>query len=86
MFFRRAKPRIFTFEDRLQSLRDAGFKTDSGAGGKTRVSRDGCAVLMSWCFQGAGKSCAESKSENVDAITSVRSGLMFMMNAAWHGS
>ena len=48
MFFRREKPRTFTFEDRLQTLRGLGFKTDPAAGGKTRVSRDGCAVLMSW--------------------------------------
>ena len=47
MFFRREKPRTFRFEDRLQSLRELGCKTDSAPAGKTRVSRDGCAVLMS---------------------------------------
>lgn len=45
MFFRRAKPVVITFENRLQSLRELGFKTDS-VGGKTRVSRDGCAVYL----------------------------------------
>jgi hypothetical protein len=44
MFFRREKPRTITFEDRLQALRQLGCKTDSIAGGKTRVSRDGFAV------------------------------------------
>ena len=45
MFFRRHKPATFTFENRLQMLRDLGFKTEP-AGGKTWVSRDGCAVVM----------------------------------------
>ncbi len=46
MFFRREKPLHITFENRLQMLRDLGFKTES-MGGKTRVSRDGCAVMLS---------------------------------------
>ena len=47
MFFRRVKPVVITFENRLQTLRDLGCKTESVGGGKTRVSRGGCAVLMS---------------------------------------
>ena len=47
MFFRRDKPRTFSFEDRLQTLRELGCKTDT-VSGKTKVSRDGFAVMMSW--------------------------------------
>ena len=47
MFFRREKPRTFSFEDRLQTLRELGCKTESASSGKTKVSRDGCAMLMS---------------------------------------
>jgi len=47
MFFRREKPRQITFEDRLQTLREMGFQTESQSGGKTRTSREGCAVLLS---------------------------------------
>jgi hypothetical protein len=46
MFFRREKPRQITFEDRLQTLRELGFQTEPKSG-KTRVSRAGCAVLLS---------------------------------------
>ena len=36
MFFRRDKPRTFSFEDRLQTLRELGCKTDT-VSGKTKV-------------------------------------------------
>jgi hypothetical protein len=43
MFFRRETPKIPTFSERLEQLRQAGF-TVAAEGAVTRVSRDGCAV------------------------------------------
>jgi hypothetical protein len=47
MFFKREKPRTITFEDRMQALRQLGFKTESASGGKTLVSRDGLGIHVS---------------------------------------
>jgi len=44
MFFRRERPKIPTFAERLESLRSAGFTVSSLPGGTVRVSRDICAV------------------------------------------
>jgi hypothetical protein len=44
MFFRRERPKNPTFEDRLESLRKAGFTVSAPVGGKVRVSRDTCAI------------------------------------------
>ena len=57
MFFRREKPKVVTFEDRLQTLRDMGFHTES-AGSGTRVTRDGLAVLVR---AGSGESVEAGK-------------------------
>jgi hypothetical protein len=46
MFFRRERPKNLTFEDHLSAARAAGFKTESVPGGKTRVERNGIAVVM----------------------------------------
>ncbi len=46
MFFRREKPRVATFEDRLSRLREFGFSVQSGSGGTT-VSKHGCAAVLS---------------------------------------
>ena len=46
MFFRREKPREQTFEDRLENLRQFGFKVDSQGPGKSRVSKLGCAAII----------------------------------------
>jgi hypothetical protein len=46
MFFRRPKPHQPTLEERLQTLRDRGFKVDREADGRVRVSRNGCAALV----------------------------------------
>jgi hypothetical protein len=45
MFFRREKPRVQTFSDRLADIRGAGFQVQEGA--KTRVIRNGCAAELS---------------------------------------
>ena len=45
MFFRREKPRVVTFSDRLDALRQAAFKVDSTSAG-TRVSKYGCAAVL----------------------------------------
>lgn len=45
MFFRRKKPQTYSFDQRLQLLRDAGFQVDS-QGGAARVSKLGCAATI----------------------------------------
>ena len=44
MFFRRQHPRILTFSERIEKLRQAGFTVAPMAGGGVRASRGGCAV------------------------------------------
>jgi hypothetical protein len=46
MFFRRQKPTVATFEEKLQSLRQAGFEVAAAAAGKATVQRDACAVTV----------------------------------------
>jgi hypothetical protein len=46
MFFRRERPKHLTFEDHMTAARAAGFRTESATGGKTRVDRNGIAVVM----------------------------------------
>ena len=45
MFFRREKPKVYTFSERMSELRQAGFDVQDGP--KTRVSRKGCAADLS---------------------------------------
>jgi len=45
MFFRRERPKKLTFSDHMAAARSAGFKTESVAGGKTRIERDGVACI-----------------------------------------
>jgi hypothetical protein len=44
MFFRREKPKVYSFSERMSELRSAGFDVRELAGGKTLVSRKGCAA------------------------------------------
>jgi len=44
MFFRREKPHVLTFSERIDQARGAGFQTSAGAQGATRVSRAGIAA------------------------------------------
>ena len=44
MFFRRERPKIPTFQERLDQLKNAGFTITPIAGGAVRVSRGTCAV------------------------------------------
>src|SRR3954451_2766267 len=46
MFFRREKPRELTFSDRMDRLKQLGFSVQSGASGGTRVSKHGCAAIL----------------------------------------
>jgi hypothetical protein len=46
MFFRRATPKHLTFEDHMSAARAAGFRTESAGSGKTRIDRNGIAVVM----------------------------------------
>jgi len=46
MFFRRERLQPVTFEQHQQSLRQAGFTVETAGGGRIRVTRDGCAVVL----------------------------------------
>ncbi len=46
MFFRRPRPKHFSFNDLLQKLRDAGFTVASPANGRVLVSREDCAAVI----------------------------------------
>ncbi len=46
MFFRREKPHISTFQERLDALRRAGFAVEQEGPGRVRVSRNGCAAVI----------------------------------------
>jgi hypothetical protein len=46
MFFRREKPHQWTFDERLENVRKAGFTVETETPGRARVSRDGCAAVI----------------------------------------
>ena len=53
MFFRRERPLVLTFDDRIAELRKQGFTAESIGAGKVRVSRKGCAAVVSSGTAGA---------------------------------
>lgn len=46
MFFRRERPKQLGFQERLDTLKKAGFTVAPLAGTRVRVSRDGCAAVL----------------------------------------
>jgi hypothetical protein len=46
MFFRREKPRQYTFDERLKMLRDAGFNVQNEPGSGARAMKLGCAAVL----------------------------------------
>jgi hypothetical protein len=46
MFFRRAKPHEFTFEERLDDLKKLGFEIKMEGPGRARVTRSGCGAIV----------------------------------------
>ncbi len=46
MFFRRARPKKFSFEDAVGQLASAGFETRKLSGGKVKVLRSGIAAVV----------------------------------------
>lgn len=44
MFFRREKPRVYTFAEQLERLRQAGFQVSETGTSTARVVRNGCAA------------------------------------------
>ena len=46
MFFRRERPKTLTFDERLESLKRAGFTVDRTPEGHVKVSRNGCTALL----------------------------------------
>jgi hypothetical protein len=53
MFFRREKPRQWTFEDRIAALKQLGFECTREPSGAVHVTRGGCAALVA--DQGEGR-------------------------------
>lgn len=47
MFFNRVKPKVTTFQQRIDLLAAAGFTTQRDASGGVRVTRGGCAAVVS---------------------------------------
>jgi hypothetical protein len=46
MFFRRARPKIPTFDERLEMLRKAGFSTESLSDGRVKITKHGVAAIV----------------------------------------
>ncbi|MFN0170991.1 MAG: hypothetical protein ACKV22_31625 [Bryobacteraceae bacterium] len=46
MFFRRERPKIFTFEERLQSLKQNGFQVEPLTGGRAQLTRQGYGAIV----------------------------------------
>ncbi len=46
MFFRREKPRIPSFSDRLDRLKESGFAVQSAGSGKAQIGKYGCAAVL----------------------------------------
>jgi hypothetical protein len=46
MFFRRQKPKVTTFEERVDRLRAAGFTLENLADGRVKVSKHGVAAII----------------------------------------
>jgi hypothetical protein len=46
MFFRREKPRVFSFDDRLEDLQGRGMAVARKGGSKAAVLRKGCAAIL----------------------------------------
>jgi hypothetical protein len=46
MFFRRDRPKVLTFEDHMSAARAAGFNVEPIGGSKTRIARNGVAVVV----------------------------------------
>lgn len=51
MFFKREKPKVYSFSERVSMLRDAGFQMGAGPGSATRATRNGCGADLT---EGAG--------------------------------
>lgn len=46
MFFRRERPKVITFRDRVELLQKAGFSTESSADGRVKIAKHGVAALI----------------------------------------
>jgi hypothetical protein len=46
MFFKREKPHVWTFEERLTRLQEIGFEVRPESPGKARISRNGFAAVI----------------------------------------
>lgn len=55
MFFRREKPRQWTFEDRIANLKQLGFESKPQSGGKVRVTRKGYGAIVEDAGEGKVK-------------------------------
>jgi hypothetical protein len=46
MFFRREKPKTFSFSERINALKEAGFSTETLPDGRVRISKHGVAAAI----------------------------------------
>lgn len=46
MFFRREKPKTFTFSERINTLKEAGFGTETLPDGRVKISKHGVAAIV----------------------------------------
>jgi hypothetical protein len=46
MFFRRERPKVLTFSERIELLQKAGFSTENFADGRVKVSKHGVAAIV----------------------------------------
>jgi hypothetical protein len=46
MFFRREKPRVLSFEERINNLKQFGFQTQFESAGRAKVMKNGCAAIV----------------------------------------
>ena len=53
MFFKREKPHVWTFEERLARLKDLGFEVKADGPGKARILRNGYAAVVEHAEAGA---------------------------------
>lgn len=53
MFFRREKPKVFSFDDRLSNLSQFNIQTASKGSGKAAAMRGGCAAMLTATEHGA---------------------------------
>lgn len=75
MFFRREKPRTFSFSDRLDRLKQMGFAVATEGSGRARVLKYGCVAIL------------EDKGEEPPAVSkagiAIRNEIGYLVNGGY---